>query len=745
MTHDTNQSKALMQALSTLEIKLSKLEQQLHTSEALQSIALQARNEEIAGLKEMIKVLQAQHASALQEIELRGDRLVQLQRSFESSTSWRVTRPLRWAMERLRGSSEGVPQTPPVAYEVPEPAHVASPAEPSPEVGKKGEGQWVGKWDNESQLLQSLGTQREDYGTWVEQFDSEPTAAPTTGSPEVQAGAQTPKISVISIASGPEDSNPAMQAVESMHSTLCLQTLPDWEWVLGGSAAFTEALNAWSTQDGRVRLLHETPESHSPWDRLNAAVRQARGEWVVLLDDQTHLRKHALQAALKRCQARPAARAVYADDDLLDAQGTCSTPSFRCEANMDLLSSTDYLGPFLMLRREDLIAIGGWNASLLAGHRHDLLLRLREQWPAPDEALLHVPRVLSHRLTAPLDESGIGTGFLSGWMEPDDPYMKASEAVPSIVQAHLSRTGLRGTAHPHPSLAGACRIRFDLPSPPPRVGIVIPTRDNVGVLSICIESLLQHTTYPDLRVLVVDNGSVKPETLAYLQAIEDPRVKVLRDDAPFNFSRLVNQGAAAVDGDVLCLLNNDMQITQPDWLEEMVGWAIQDGVAAVGARLWYGEGTLQHAGIVLGIQGVAGHVHKNLPKGEAGYLHRAVLHQTMSAVTGACMVVRRSVFDELGGFDEDLGVAYNDVDFCLRARRAGLRNVWTPHAEMIHHESVSRGFEDSPEKLQRFQREKALMRSRWSEWLDDDPAYNPNLTLAHEDFGLAWPPRSRQP
>nr|MCU0762429.1 glycosyltransferase [Hydrogenophaga sp.] len=189
--------------------------------------------------------------------------------------------------------------------------------------------------------------------------------------------------------------------------------------------------------------------------------------------------------------------------------------------------------------------------------------------------------------------------------------------------------------------------------------------------------------------------------------------------------------------------NNDMQITQPDWLEEMVGWALQDGVAAVGARLWYGEGQLQHGGIILGIQGIAGHAHKFLKKGEPGYMNRAELHQTMSAVTGACMVVRRNVFDELGGFDEALGVAYNDVDFCLRARKAGYRNVWTPHAEMIHHESISRGFEDSPEKQARFQREAALMRERWGDWLADDPAYNPNLTLEHEDFGLAWPPRKR--
>ena len=258
---------------------------------------------------------------------------------------------------------------------------------------------------------------------------------------------------------------------------------------------------------------------------------------------------------------------------------------------------------------------------------------------------------------------------------------------------------------------------------------------------MCVDSLLAVSTYENYDVIVVDNGSTEPETAAFLHALPKDRFTVIRDDSPFNFSALNNRAARASSAELLCLLNNDIEFVTSDWLEEMVSFAMQPGVGCVGSRLWYPNGHLQHGGCIVGIGGVCGHSHKSIQKGNPGYFGRAILHQCLSAVTGACLVVQRSLFDEAGGLDENLSIAFNDVDLCLRIRDAGYRNIWTPYAEMNHHESASRGQEDSPEKQARFLREVKFMKDRWGESLLTDPAYSPNLTLEFEDFSYAWPPR----
>lgn len=716
-----------MQALSLLEIKLAKLEQLTFEQEKL----LQNRATLINTLRNEIEILRDQNLAALHEVDRRGQRLREMRRGYEGSTSWRVTRPLRWLSQRLSGN---------MAAEV-------SPLEEVGDVLPVSAAPSSSALVRDTEETASLAVaDRHDYVEWVRRFDTLSTERRAAlQEAAAQFVADPTLISLVSVFSVPRFSESALASMLAVRETLTAQHHANWEWLIVCGVEPLERLKDWAATDPRIRLIEAGADEASPWEALNTGLQQAKGEWLAWIDDRVLLREHALLAALDHLRAHPSARLLYADDDHMDAEGTRNAPAFRCAANLDLLNASDYLGQFVLCKREDLIEVGGWDNSLRAAHRHDLWLRLTERWKEPAQAILHLPCVLSHRRECPEGAEERADDFLPCCPEVGDPASRVRDAVPAVVQAHLARQGLNGVALPHPTLPGACRVRFTLPEAPPRVGIVIPTRDNVGVLSVCLESLLQQSSYPDIRVVVVDNGSVKPETLAYLHGIDDPRVQVLKDDAPFNFSRLINRGAATVKGEVLCLLNNDMQITQPDWLEEMVGWALQNGVAAVGARLWYGEGTLQHGGIVLGIQGVAGHAHKYLPKGAPGYLNRALLHQTMSAVTGACMVVRRTVFDQLGGFDEALGVAYNDVDFCLRARKAGYRNIWTPHAEMIHHESISRGFEDSPEKQARFQREAALMRERWEAWLANDPAYNPNLTLEHEDFGLAWPPRVPTP
>jgi GT2 family glycosyltransferase len=288
-------------------------------------------------------------------------------------------------------------------------------------------------------------------------------------------------------------------------------------------------------------------------------------------------------------------------------------------------------------------------------------------------------------------------------------------------------------------------VRYELPESPPLVSLIVPTRNGLELLRRCINSILEKTDYPNYEILIVDNGSDQQAVLEYLaNIVNDRRVRVLRDDRSFNFSALNNSAVQSARGEVVGLINNDIEVISPDWLSEMVSIALQPSVGAVGARLWFPDETLQHGGIILGVGGVANHSHKHLPRGVPGYFGRAALIQSFSAVTAACLVVRRDLYEQVGGLDEaNLAVAFNDVDFCLKLREAGYRNVWTPHAELYHHESATRGYEDTPVKKERFEREIAHKRRRWGAVLTTDPAYSPNLTLEYEDFSYAWPPRSK--
>ena len=327
---------------------------------------------------------------------------------------------------------------------------------------------------------------------------------------------------------------------------------------------------------------------------------------------------------------------------------------------------------------------------------------------------------------------------------PDPLKAKHVRHVPFVI---LHRHGkpaaplqLEVPAEPGP-LPGTNRVRWKLPSQP-LVSLIIPTRDGRVLLEACIDSLRNVTGYRNFEVLVVDNQSTEPSTLDYLSKLD---ARVLRYPHPFNFSAINNFAVAQARGAVLGLLNNDLEFVDPGWLEEMLSHALRPDIGCVGAKLLYPDRTVQHAGVVIGIGGVADHIHKNLPENAPGYCGRARLTQNFSAVTAACMLVRRATYVEVGGFDEKFAVAFNDVDFCLRVRERGLRNLWTPFATVIHHESKSRGRENTLPKWLRFRGEMARLKARWGKALLEDPAYNPNLTLDANNVSLAWPPRVRRP
>ena len=405
----------------------------------------------------------------------------------------------------------------------------------------------------------------------------------------------------------------------------------------------------------------------------------------LVLGERSVLAPNALCEFLHAFSAEPAAQVLYSDSDTWRGHRLRKDPRMKPDWNPLLFQHHDYIGDTWMVRTDRLrgvLARTRGASRALAGSVEGL----------DSHQVIHVPKVLHH----------------------DVP------GAPHATRRRQSRAPRRG----------------------PLVSVVVPTRDCVALLRTCVEGVLSDTRYAPLELIVVDNGSEEAETLDYLRQLEErPRCRVLRDPSPFNFSALVNLGVRAARGEFACLLNNDIEVIRGDWLAQMVRQARHADVAAVGAMLYYPDDTIQHGGVMLGVGGVAGHMHHRVARGDPGYMQRAFHPQELSAVTGACMLVRRSAFDAVGGFDEGLPVAFNDIDFCIRLRLAGWRIVWTPDAELYHHESVSRGREDTPEKHQRFLGEVARMARRWDGVLQTDPAYNPNLTLDGVDFGMSFPPR----
>ncbi|WP_375413876.1 glycosyltransferase family 2 protein [uncultured Bradyrhizobium sp.] len=287
-----------------------------------------------------------------------------------------------------------------------------------------------------------------------------------------------------------------------------------------------------------------------------------------------------------------------------------------------------------------------------------------------------------------------------------------------------------------------------VPSPAPLVSLIVPTRDRPDLLGMCVEGLLTRTDYPEIEILIVDHESKLPETFELFEKLQmDGRVRIIPYVGPFNFSAINNMAVTKAKGSIIGLINNDIDVINPDWLSEMVSLSVMTGVGAVGAKLMYPDDRVQHAGVVLGVSGVANHFNHAMARSNSGYFGRNLLTSQVSAVTGACLVVRKSVFEEAGGLNEtDLAVAYNDVDFCLRLKKMGYRNIWTPHAELYHHESATRGAEHTPENAERFQRESQYMRAKWGNEIDHDAFYNENFsTDISECFQLAFPPRRKKP
>ena len=528
--------------------------------------------------------------------------------------------------------------------------------------------------------------------------------------------------------------DPPVQLLRECLDSVRAQDYANWQLCICDDASTRDDVRALlkreAANDARIRLVTRRARGHVSL-ATNEAVAVADGEWLVFLDHDDLLHPDALGEMVRATRMFPRARLVYTDEDKVDERGMRFDPNFKPAWNIDLLRSQNYICHCVMLDAALFRSVGGLRTGVEGAQDHDLLLRCAEV--LDDAEVVHVPKVLYHwRHHAGSTAAGLANKAY------------ATEAGRRAVEEHYARIGRAGTTEVLPS--GYYRHRQRRPMPAPRVTLVIPTRDRLDLLRACIDSVLQHTDYPAYDILVVDNGSTCPDTLAYLQRrTEEGRIRVLPFSAPFNFSLLVNRGVAQCETPLVCLLNNDIVVTRGDWLDELVLHGCRREVGAVGALLRYPSGTLQHAGVVVGFGGVAGHAFVHAPADHPGYLGRALVTQNYSVVTAACLLVRRDVFNAVGGFDESLAVAFNDVDFCLRVRDSGWLNVWTPFADLIHAESASRGSDVAPERQARFLHEISVMRRRWGSALDCDPAYNPNLSLSERPFELAFPPRSTHP
>lgn len=543
-----------------------------------------------------------------------------------------------------------------------------------------------------------------------------------------QAWKQAPKIAVLMPVYNPTQSC----LVEAIESVLA-QVYPHWELCIADDAS-TEAyvavvLQRYAAQDQRIKVMRRTENGHIS-KASNSALELVTADYVALMDHDDVLTPDALFWVAQTIIEHPDVQLIYSDEDKLTDQGQRYGAYFKPDWNPELLLSHNFICHLGVYRTQRVRSLGGFDPAFDGAQDYDLALRYSAALASNE--IQHIPRILYHwRATPGSTANGIH----------EKPY--AEPLIRQAVEKSLAAKGVAAEVMAHPRLPGALRVRYKLPKELPLVSMIIPTRNGFSLLKRCVDSILDRTDYPNFEVIIIDNGSDDWIVQRYLDYLKtDARITVLHDDSPFNYAALNNKAAALAKGELLALLNNDLEVINSDWLSEMVSIAVHPEVGAVGAKLYYPNDLIQHAGVIVGLGGVAGHSHKHFPRDNPGYCGRLWLTQNLSAVTAACLLLRKSVFEQVQGLDaENLKVAFNDVDFCLRIKEAGFWNVWTPYAELYHYESATRGYEDTPEKQARFTSEVEYMKQRWGASLLIDPAYNPNLTLDREDFSFAFPPR----
>ena len=528
--------------------------------------------------------------------------------------------------------------------------------------------------------------------------------------------ARSPKVSVVVPVF-----NPPAKYLDLMVQSVLAQTYANWELCLAdaSTADHVRPVLDRAAADPRVKVQY-LGENRGIAGNSNAALGLATGEFVALLDHDDVLAPFALHEVIAAVNAHPDADFFYSDEDKLDPIGERVEPNFKPDWSPETIRSRNYVCHLTVLRRSLVDAVGGFRTGFDGAQDYDLVLRAGEA----ARRVVHISQVLYHwRMHEGSTAANKGSKSYA--------YENGRKALGE----HLSRSGIDGSVHDGPVL-GTYQVIYHLRAQP-LVSVVVPNKDHPEMLARCAGSLAKGS-YANYELLVVENGSTRPETFAYYDQLRaDPRVKILEWKKPFNYAAVNNFAAHQARGELVLFLNNDIESINPDWLEAMVKVAVQPGVGAVGAKLLYADDTIQHAGIVVGMGGVAGHAHLNFPRQAAGHGQRLLYTQNVAAVTGACLLMPKPVFDKVGGFDEGFILAFNDVDICLQVLAAGYRVVWTPDAELYHLESKTRGPEDTAEKQARFKREYDLFHTKWGAFLKaGDPYYSPHFRLDRPDYAL---------
>lgn len=567
-----------------------------------------------------------------------------------------------------------------------------------------------------SRLAERMEPEEVPYGPWYEEHKASPATL------EKQRKVQWKNPVTISIAV-PAYHTPE-EFLRQLLDSLVDQTYPYWELCIANASPDDEVmqkvLKEYQAKDGRIKVLN-LEENAGISQNTNAALFMATGQYVGLLDHDDLLAPDCLYEVAVRIRDEHADM-IYTDEDKVTADlSEHYQPHLKPDFSPDLLRSNNYICHFLTVKRELLKAAGGFRKEFDGAQDHDFIFRCSEK----AEHIAHVPRILYHWRTHKASTA-------------DNPASKlyAYDAGKRAVEGNLERMGLKGEVS-HTKDYGFYNVKYEVQGEP-LVSILIPNKDQRETLETCIRSIREKTTYKNYEILIIENNSVEETTFAYYKCLAaDPQIRLLRWKDGFNYSAINNYAARKAEGEYLLFLNNDIEVMSPDWIEQLLANCQRPDVAICGSKLYYPDHSIQHAGVIVGLGGIAGHAFLNMPGSRTGYLHKASIQLNTSAVTAACMMMKKEVFDALGGFEEKLTVAFNDVDLCLRTVEAGYRIVYNPHVEMIHYESKSRGAEDNPEKVRRFQSEIEFMRTRWIDFLKKgDPMYNPNLTLSKWNYSL---------
>ena len=569
----------------------------------------------------------------------------------------------------------------------------------------------------------------QDYSNWIELFERTDQQARRVAMAHVARLNDPPRISIIMpvFNSTPQHLRAAIRSVQD-------QFYPNWELCIADDAStnpvIAPLLRNFAKSDPRIHVIRREQNGHIS-AASNSALDLATGTFVALMDHDDLLAPNALYEVAVRIIDCPTVDIIYSDEDHVDENGRRAHPYFKPDWNPDLMLGQNLINHLGVYRRSLIERLGGFRIGMEGSQDYDLALRTIGE-TTPDR-IVHIPHVLYH------------------WRQHSKARSFSNVAGETCalngrraVQEFLTPKIPGATVQPAPAVPSWNRVVYPVPQPEPLVSVIIPTRNRADLLARTVEGLLSRTNYSALNVLIVDNGSDEPATLALLTHLShDSRIRVIQCPGPFNYSALNNRAVQESTGELVLLLNNDIDVINPDWLREMVSHAVRPGIGAVGAKLIYPNDTIQHGGVTVGVGGVAGHQYLHKPREDVGYFGQLALVRNVTAVTGACLLLRRQAYLEVGGLDEvSLSVAFNDVDLCLKLVKHGYRNLWTPFAELYHFESASRGSDLVGEKAARFKREVTVMRQRWSDVLDQDPYWNPNLALSVTGISLAFPPRS---